>query len=483
MSALKPADVVPIARQELARRRLLEYAGLMDPHWQRAPHLELIAERLEMLERREIRKLAICLPPRHGKTELSRKFVSWYIGRRPRHHIILASYGAELAEQSSRAVRSMVNDDAYPFGTKLREDSRSVGRFETQGGGVLVAVGVGSGVTGFGGDLILCDDLVKGREEAESAAIRTSTANWFNDVLRTRLHPDAVMLMVGTRWHEDDVLGSVCFGENSEWTKLVLPLYAEDDDALGRVPGEMLWPARFGPDDVPNVTKGEISTRSFAALYQQRPSPAEGNIFKLEWFKRYDSRPDNLRTTVLAIDCAAKTGVANDESAFAIVGKSETDYYVLHVESARLEFNDLERRIVQLHERWKPSKILIEDASAGTQVSQTLKRSTSLPIVPVAAKQSKVVRAELLTGIFEAGKVFFPNEPWADDVIDEMTRFPAVKHDDRTDSVMHGLSHLSTPQRYPLIMFVGEDDYSRGGRTEQTYGAGGVSAALRRFGF
>jgi hypothetical protein len=117
----------------------------MDPNWQRAPHLELIAHHLERLERREIRKLAICLPPRHGKTELSRKFIGWYLGRHSSHHVIVSAYGAELAEQTARAVRTQLDSDRYPFETRLREDSRSVGRFETNEGGVLVAVGTSGG--------------------------------------------------------------------------------------------------------------------------------------------------------------------------------------------------------------------------------------------------------------------------------------------------------------------------------------------------
>jgi hypothetical protein len=207
-----PAEMLgPILERERARRSLIDFCEYVDPRYVRARHLEILATSLESVERRATRKIAISMPPRHGKTELiSRKFVAWYLGRHPDHHVILALYGAELAESNSRAVRSIVSDDRYPFdGVTLREDSRSVGRWQTQAGGVLVAVGVGGSLTGFGGDLIVCDDLVKDRAEAESAAIRASTSAWFSDVLRTRAHPGAVMVLVGTRWHQDDIIGEV----------------------------------------------------------------------------------------------------------------------------------------------------------------------------------------------------------------------------------------------------------------------------------
>ena len=222
----------------------------------------------------------------------------------------------------------MLEDEAYPFTTRMREDSRSVGRFETTQGGVLVAVGVGSGLTGRGGALIMADDLVKGPTEADSEATRASTSTWWQEVLMTRQMPNAAMLPIGTRWREDDVMGTALEAGSDSWTKIVLPFEAEEDDALGRERGALLWPARF-----------------WNALYQGGPSAAEGNLFKREWFaNRYTamqteqpriiSRTGAMvarRVTVTALDAASKTGALNGFSVFVTAMTDGVNVYILDV--------------------------------------------------------------------------------------------------------------------------------------------------------
>jgi predicted phage terminase large subunit-like protein len=445
-----PAAFLPFARKELARRHLVPFAEHMDPSWECAPHLEHIAHALERLERREIRRLAVVLPPRMGKTSLARFFVSWYLGKHPTHEIIVASYAAELAEESSRKVRSIVDDASYPFpGVKLRDDSRAVGRFATEQGGVLVAVGIEGGATGRGGHLVLCDDLVKGRAEADSPATRKSTREFYDEVLGTRGNSGVVRLFIGTLWREDDIMSSVCFEGTGakKWEKIVLPLYAEESgDPLGRAPGAMLWPARFGPEDFPNVADGEISSRSWAALYGCRPRAVEGGTFKVAWCAERHSSTPSCSKIVLAVDAASKISLANDTSGFAVVGRAATTYPVLYVGGERLEFPDLERRIVALAERFSPTTVLIEEASSGIGVSQQLKRTTRLPIVGVVASRAKEIRAERTTGLFESLKVTFPSgQLWVDPFIDdELTRFPHnCKTDDRVDALVHALIYLS----------------------------------------
>lgn len=448
----------------VARRSLIDYCTLMDPRFIPARHLDLIAEHLEKLERREITRLCVTLPPRHGKTRLiSQLFASWYVGKHSDHDVILASYGSELAEGNSRAVRTLVTDDRFPFsGVSLREDSRSVGRWQTEQGGTLVAVGVGAGLTGRGGNLIVCDDLVKDREAAESEAVRASTRAWYGDVLQTRAAPDAVRVMVGTRWHDADILSDVV--DRDGWVTINLPLISEGEgDALNRPAGEWLWPQRFGPDDVPSVERGEISSRSFEALYQQRPAPAEGALFKASWFEnRFDSLPKavpiNQRlveisqilgreeiarrqrprsiTVVAGIDCASKTGIANDFSAIVTVAFDGQDYYILDVVRERLEFSELIGRVAESYWRHRPSILYVEEASAGIQIVQVLKAQTGIPVVGVTPRGSKIARAEAITPLWESGRIKLPQyAPWIDAYVQEFLRFPyAGKHDDQIDA-------------------------------------------------
>jgi len=397
------------------------------------------------------------MPPRHGKTELaSRKFVAWYLGRNPRHQVILASYASELSEGNSRAVRTMIEDDTYPFPTRMREDSRSVGRFETVQKGVLVAVGVGSGLTGRGGDLIIADDLLKGPQEADSEATRASTAAWWQEVLMTRQMPNAAMLLIGTRWREDDIMGMALETGGDAWTKLVLPFEAEENDALGREPGELLWPARFTRDDVPSVEKGDISSRAWSALYQGRPTAAEGNLFKREWFnRRYKeipplvdmstSREVNLptRVTVTALDAASKTGALNDFSVFVTAMTDGKDIYILDVFREKMEFTQLVTAAQRVYREQRPRIMYVEDASNGVALVQQLQANSGVRILPVRPDGSKEARANAVTALFESGRVLLPERaPWVEAFIDEMCSFPNGRHDDQVDSCVLALRKL-----------------------------------------
>jgi hypothetical protein len=410
--ALSQADLAPFARRELSRRSLLDFTQQMDPTFERARHLQLLADHLEALDRREIRRLVVAMPPRHGKSRLSSQaFPAWFAGRNPRESIVLASYGSELAERNSRAVRDLVVDERYPFAdVRLREDSRSAGRWQTTGGGIVIAAGIGSGLTGFGADLLIVDDPIADRADAESTAIRQSTWDWYADVARTRLHPGARQVIISTRWHEDDLVGRILESPGaSDWTQLVLPAICEGPgDPLGRAVGDALWPERFPVSELPSVESGEISSRSFAALYQQRPAPAEGNLFKRTWFdRRYSTPPENL-LVLTAVDAASKTGISNDWSAIVTVGTDFIDTYVLDVVRQRVEFPELIKLVMNTDLRMQPRNVYIEDASNGTPVIQELRRSSNVNIVPITPVGSKVARAEAVTPMFEAGRVFFP---------------------------------------------------------------------------
>jgi predicted phage terminase large subunit-like protein len=434
------------ARDELARRSLLDFAQLLDPTYERARHLELLAEKLEALERRDIRRLIVAMPPRHGKSRMcSQLFPAWLLGRGPDKAIVLASYGSELAEQNSRRVRELVADERYPFvDVSISEASRAVNRWQTTAGGVVIAAGVGSALTGFGADCMLVDDPIADRASAESPTIRESTWSWFQDVARTRLHARAIQLLIATRWHEDDPAGRILNSAMaSEWEVLNLPAIAEESDPLGRVPGEALWRERYPVSELPSVERGEISSRSFAALYQQRPVPAEGHIFKASWFEnRYDELPP-LKMIATGADCAAKTGVGNDFSAIVTIGTDGKDYFILDVVRERLEFADLGRKMKSVFQRLHPQRFYIEDASSGTPLIQELRRTTSLPIIGVVPRGTKLARAEAVSGLFEAGKVKLPGEaPWLDAFVDEFLRFPAGKHDDQVDASSLVLSRL-----------------------------------------
>jgi len=427
----------------LARRSLPEFCALTDPRFELTRHAKAILEAEEALEKREIDRLMIFIPPRHGKTYLgSERLPAWWLGRQPTANIILASYGAELAERNSRRARELFRSASWPFTTRLSEDTFAVNRWSTTDGGTLVATGIGGGLTGFGGDALLIDDPVRDRDAADSLAVRESTWTWYQEVARTRLSARGVQGIWQTRWHDDDLAGRILNSKGAKhWTLLVLPAIAEEADALGRAVGEILWPD--GPK-LPSVEDGEISSRGFAALYQQRPAPAEGHLFKAAWLEqRWTSIPDDARI-IQAIDGAWKTGVANDFSVIATWAGTKTHYHLVDVWRQRVELPGLIAAAGAQFDRHSPSEILVEDAASGTGLLQVLKSETNLPVIAVPARGSKESRAEAVTPAFESGRVLLPSttSPWLDIWIDEHLRFPTAEHDDTVDTTAMALARL-----------------------------------------
>jgi predicted phage terminase large subunit-like protein len=449
------------AHEELARRRLLDYCTRMDPGYQTPPHIRLLAEHLEALERGEITRLCVSMPPRHGKSRLvSQLFPAWHLGRHPSEDIVLASYGSELSERNSRIVRDVIQDDRNPFEVSLRTDSRAVDRWQTTAGGQVLAVGVGSGLTGHGAHLLIIDDPIRDRAEAESEAIRRSTDEWYADVARTRLAPGGKIVLMGTRWHWSDLLGSTLEKSQGEWCVLNLPAIAEDNDLLGRERGEALWPTRFPVESLPRVPS-EMSSRSFQSLYQGKPTPDQGGLFKRAWFENHFDGPipviiDKVQSgsgpflqildsprqfdVIGAIDCASTASVSSDFSAIAIVATDGIDFYVLDVIRKRVEFNELLVMTIKAFQKWNPSLLFIEHTSNGFPLVQELRRASALPVSPLTVKGSKVARAEATTAWFESSRVKFPRgAPWLSDLVDEYVAFPLGKHDDQVDALTMAL--------------------------------------------
>jgi len=231
---MSPAEVVALAaREDLACFGIAQYPG-----FELAAHHRLIVYKLESVERGDIRRLIISMPPRHGKTLLcTLLFVAWYLGRHPEQFIISASYGQELADNFGRRVRNLVNDPLHRAifpGFRLADDSTSMRRFNTTAGGAYYAVGRGGPITGRGADLLIIDDPLKDRQEAQSDTIRGGLHEWFSSVAYTRLQPGGAIVLIQTRWHEDDLAGRLLREHPADWELLSLPAIAETDESFRR---------------------------------------------------------------------------------------------------------------------------------------------------------------------------------------------------------------------------------------------------------
>jgi len=374
-------------------------------------------------------------------------FPAWYLGRNPKRSIITASYGQELADDFGRRVRNLVSDPLHRSifpASRLADDSTSMRRFNTTAGGSYYAVGRGGPITGRGANALIIDDPLKDREEAYSDTIRRALHEWYCYVAYTRLQPGAAIVLVQTRWHEDDLAGRMLRERSSDCEVLSLSAIAETDESF-RHEGEALWPQKF-PLEMLKQIHVAIGDAAWASLYQQRPSAAEGTIFKRGWWRRFKD-PPQCKRVIQSWDTAFKTGTENDYSVCTTWGVTENGYYLLWVWRGRVEFPELKRRMSMLAEQWNPSAILIEDKASGQSLIQELKYASALPIIPVKVDTDKRVRAEAVTPLIEAGKVYLPESaPWLNDYVDELAGFPTAVHDDAVDSTTQALNWLRHQQ-------------------------------------
>jgi predicted phage terminase large subunit-like protein len=436
------SDMLSLGRLDLAA-----YATAVYPSFQLPPHLALIADKLEAVERGEIRRLVICLPPRYGKSLLtSQLFIAWILGRNPSQHTILAMHGQEIADSFGRLIRNTLTGPMHQAifpASRVASDASAAHRFALMQGGSFRAVGKGSGLAGYGADLFVLDDLVRDAEEAQSETMRRSTWEWLTQVAFTRLSPSGRVVLIGTRWHERDVIGTLLAEHGDEWELIRLPAVAEENDPLGREDGAPLWPERFTLSDLESMRR-QLGGIAWSALYQQNPQPPEGRLYKRDWFGSFAEplpRSEYIRIA-LSLDCAAKIGASNDYSAAVVIGEREDGYDVLHAWRDRLEYGPLRDAVLQLAHEWRPDEILIEDASAGTALIQQFHAQTALPVIGIRPVTSKPSRAMSVLGLIESGRLRVAEREWRDDFLGDVCSFPSGRHDDFTDALVQGLRHL-----------------------------------------
>jgi predicted phage terminase large subunit-like protein len=435
-------DLLALGRIDLTAYAAAVYSGFELP-----PHLERLANRLEAIERGESLRLVVEIPPRHGKSVLaSTIFPAWALGRDPRRSIIFAGYSAEFAEGFGRRVRNIIAGSMHGMifpGSKLSADSTAAGRFDLTAGGSFVAAGAGGPLTGRGADILILDDVVKNDEEARSETARRALKEWFSLTAFTRLAPGGACIVVGSRWHRDDLIGYLLAEHGREWEELRIPAIAERGDVLGRVEGEALWPSRYPLVEL-QKKREQIGMRGFNSLYQADPSPEEGSIFKREWFGTFDQRPA-LGRVIQSWDTAYGKNKSGDYSACATIGESETGYEILHVYRDRPDFPTLKKKMAVLAEEWPVSAVLVEDAASGASIIQEMRAESRTPVIAVPATSDKVSRWNAVAPLFEAGKVRFQaGAAWLPDVLEELASVPAAKHDDVADAIAQGLAYLRT---------------------------------------
>lgn len=418
---------------------------------------------LDDVQNKRSPRLMITMPPRHGKSEIaSRRFPAYVFGRYPNTSIIATSYSAQLVSRMNRDVQKIMDsqeyNDIFPETQLIGQGKtrskqgflRNADFFEIVGhNGSYRSAGVGGGITGMGGDILIIDDPLKDREEADSATIRNKVWDWYTSTLYTRLAPGGDIIVIQTRWHTDDLSGrlleAAASGEGDQWSVVNFPAIAETDEPH-RKAGEALHPERYPLEQLLKI-KAAIGTRDWEALYQQHPTPDGGTIFKKEWLKFWLPKdlPSSFQGIVLSWDMTFKEGDSNDFVVGQAWGRKGGDFFLLDQVRGRWGFTETMEQFKALAARYpQAGRKLVEDKANGPAVIDSLKHHIS-GIVPVEPDGSKVARAHAVTALFEAGNVYIPDPslfPWVREYITELTQFPSVAHDDQVDSTTQALRHF-----------------------------------------
>lgn len=395
------------------------------------------------------------LPPRHSKTTtVTVHYPAWRLARDPRTRIILGAYKQKLANRFSRQVRRIVASQ-IPLSDKLSDKKKAQEEWETLEGGGVLAVGRGSGVTGYGADIIIIDDPIKSRLEAESESFRERIMDWFNADLYTRQEPGCAIILCNTRWRPDDLAGQL-LSESEQggdcWDVLSLPALAENDDPLGRQAGEPLCPARFDKEKLERI-RARSSPYDWNSLYQQRPTPNEGAVFKVDWFKRIvPCAPPNLRW-VRYWDLAVSTKNHADYTASAAVAfDKDGTLYIRDMVRGRWEYPDARRKMIDTMRAESRTIHGIEKALHGMAAVQELRRDPRILNVPfrgVPVTKDKLTRALAWAERAAEGKVALVQGGWINEFLKEVTVFSGRgdTHDDQVDTISGGVEMLVGPNR------------------------------------
>ena len=417
--------------------------------WGRTPHLDLISRKVSSLAEKPLR-LIVSLPPRHGKSELLSHWTPvWFLANWPHKRVGLASYAADFAEGWGRKARDSVVENQTQMGLRVRDDLNRASQWQLSAGGGMMTAGVGGPFTGYGFDLLILDDPIKNRQEADSITMRTHLWEWWRSTARTRLEPGGSVIIVATRWHEDDLIGLLLSDEflegeeaSDRWEHIRLPALAEPGDPLGREEDAPLWPRRYDASALA-AARVDVGPQDWPGLYQQRPSRQGGSVFRDQWWV-FEEKVEPGERVFQFWGTAFKTGEQNDYSVCCTMTTTPDGYAVLDVWRDRVEYPDLLKAMKSLAERHpKVSAIFVEDAASGQFVVQSLRRETRLPVLPAKPIGDKVLRANKVTGTVEAHNVMLPRTaPWLQAFREELAAFPKGVHDDQVDAFVGCLTQL-----------------------------------------
>lgn len=472
----KKAEVIrllELREKKQARDTLIKFASYIDPtqeRWYRAKHLRLIAGVLERVERGELKRVIISVPPRHWKSSLvSEKFPAWYLGRNNGKSIILCSYALSLAEKFSRSIRETITTNTRYgglFNVSLKRDSNRADDWSLTSGvrSSVRAVGVGGGITGHGAQLILIDDPIADYEAAQSETQRNNLWEWYRQVLRTRLEPGGAIVLIQTRWHEDDLAGRLIKAESEEggehWEVINLPAYDNLTSCY-------LWPDRYSAEDYASI-QSAVGEYAWNALYQGNPTQQAGNLIKREWFEYVPALPEGARWQVRVYDVAfteKQTQKHDPDFTWTAKGSKYNDWmYVSPPRLFRKDVDGVATDIITTKYMEPTVRLGMGRVAVKSAIVKALNKA-GISIEEYEEVTDKVARASAWINWASTGRVKLVGTPeqWAATMA-QFVAFPNGTHDDAIDG-MSGLSQMlnlvihtmpPAPKPKPAYAFVDE---------------------------
>jgi hypothetical protein len=488
-----------LADRELCRRRLYPFVARMqscfgDPFvdgW----HVRQMTETAEHMERAVIAvdrkskylRNIVEMPPRHAKSHTYSKCLPlWLISRNPTKEVIVSGYGQDFISEFGDWVKNAIQSPAYRNvfpDVEWRKDSKAKNRMLTANGGGIRYVGAGSGITGRGAHWFIVDDPVKNAKEADSEIAPEDLWKWYWTVARTRLAPGGAMVVMHTRWRENDLIGRLLEKEAHKWNRLHFPAIATEDEYDGRTgellrrKGEPLHPGRYTIEDLEDMKEG-MPAREWLALYQQSPVAQEGNLFKREHLKRYkngEAPPTKMLSMYVAADLATSEKTSADNSCIWPYGidSESVHWFMPDVVHERIDTGKAAQLLVAKAIKYNALGIILEAGVIRNAIQPLLqmemrRRHRWFEVISPPSTKDKVTRAKASIGLCEFGKMRFPDSRAFDLKQEpELLAFPLGKHDDAVDAVsIAGQCHTEDRVVIPLGLIPDEDE----GELEDVYG-------------
>lgn len=415
--------------EELRLRSLVNFVPHLSPKYMPPRHLAALLERFELAVDGIPQRVCCSAPPRHAKTESVLHVPAFGLRRRPGLRLSYSTYADRLSRSKSRKARQL----AQASGVIL--ESTSLNEWRTAEGGGLLAGGVGGPLTGHGVDILIVDDPIKNRVEAESAVFRARLLDWWHDVAATRIEPGGSAFIFMTRWHEDDLIGTLTREEGFEYINL--PALTDDDTPL--------WPERW-PLEAMRARRADVGEYTWASLYQGQPRPRGGRVFN---DVHTYATPPIVYTSAIGIDLAAKEKTSSDFSAAVLMARVGRDFYVLDVEHEQEAPPAFKRRVHVMHRANQGAQIRwyaagMEQAAA----SFWNEGDDAVPLQSPAPRGDKFTRAIKYAAAWNAGRIKVPkNAKWLTRFLVEHASFTGVKdkHDDIIDAAVAAFDLLDSP--------------------------------------